>query len=112
MPETITADALRQAADLISDRRRWTRRVYARNERGVSTDPLAPTAVRWCMLGALEKVSAVERRTIYRALQRLDSPGTALAQLNDGPSGRLAAIAELRRLADLAERRERAANHG
>lgn len=48
---------LARAAELLSDPKRWARRVGARNAKGRKCDPLSAEAVRWCLGGALFKAA-------------------------------------------------------
>lgn len=44
--------------ELLAVERRWTQRAYARNKAGhVLANALDPTACRWCLVGAYEKVA-------------------------------------------------------
>lgn len=53
-----TAEVLREARELISDPKRWTRGVLARDAEGRSTGrgPFVPEAVCFCAFGAIAKV--------------------------------------------------------
>jgi len=107
--ETITAAQLRAAADLISDRRKWTTYAYARYRNGVRASVEEPRACRWCAVGAVARVSGVPILRIGAALAP-HGGDRELSEINDC-DGHAAAIAELRRLADLDEARERAVSN-
>lgn len=49
--------ALLAAKSLIADPNWWTKCAAARNRWGNGVDPSDPTAVRWCAVGAIEKVA-------------------------------------------------------
>lgn len=46
-------EILTGARELLSDRGRWTKRSYARDERGLGCSSLAKDAVCWCAAGAI-----------------------------------------------------------
>jgi hypothetical protein len=52
-----TIEVLEKARELISAPERWTYGMLARNQRGLSVDPLSDEAVSWCLSGALGKYS-------------------------------------------------------
>jgi hypothetical protein len=49
------AEVLIAARALIADPKRWTRDVFARNERGTPELAIGPEACCWCSVGALMK---------------------------------------------------------
>jgi hypothetical protein len=51
------ADLLREAHDLIIDERNWCTHTYARTRDGKKTASSGATAVAWCALGAIRRVS-------------------------------------------------------
>lgn len=104
MPVEITAAQLRQAADLIDSPSRWTKGAEARDARGALVPALADTAIRWCALGALCRVTNQHRWNVSAALNALEP--LQLVTINDH-GGRCAAIAALRYLTNLAEAREK-----
>lgn len=53
---TSVAETLRAARAVIEDRERWTQWAIARDSDHRAVDPQAPSAVRWCMLGAIRRV--------------------------------------------------------
>jgi hypothetical protein len=110
MPVEITADQLRAAADLITQRGKWTRKVYAVDEHGEPTGPQNERARKWCAVGAVARVAGLDPLDAEGWLYRLDPKveDEKITDINDS-RGKRAAIAELRRLADLAEARDRAA---
>jgi hypothetical protein len=67
------------ARSLIADPERWTTGAVARNRRGAVVSAHAPDAVRWDLLGALERVGASEDdlEPLY------DAAGESLAEFND-----------------------------
>ncbi len=42
--------------DILSSESRWTQRTYAKDQFGIHVMPDDPTAVCWCLAGALEKL--------------------------------------------------------
>jgi len=108
MPEvTITAAQLRQAADLIARRGMWTKWTYAVDEDGQTTDPHDIFACKWCAVGAVAHVALLSPWGAEKGLFQIDPAAEELTNVNDR-RGKRAAVAELRRLADLEEARERA----
>lgn len=51
-----TLQILKEARELLSDEKRWTRGAGARDANGVVTDILGSDAQCWCAAGALRKV--------------------------------------------------------
>lgn len=51
-----TLDILKQARELISDERRWTRGELARDSEGHEVDEDSPSAACWCSVGAVWRV--------------------------------------------------------
>ena len=49
------AKVLRDVADTLSAPHSWTQGCDARDARGNPVGPAAPTAVRWCLMGALNR---------------------------------------------------------
>ena len=91
---------LLKAADLLEDPRRWTRSVEARDASGRSVRWSSPKAVRFCAIGAIERVSAehgVSSLLVEKFIENKGSFGR-LIDLND-MKGRKAVITDLRRLA-------------
>jgi hypothetical protein len=109
---TITAAQLRGAAVLISDPTCWCRGHSAEDATGNYVAVSDPLAVRWCATGAIFAVigprGSIATEDIFDYLRSLDPNREALMRINDN-QGRLAAVAELHRLADLAAAREGAA---
>ena len=87
LAEAEAAQALRAAADLLATPHSWTQGCAARDARGNPVGPAAPTAVRWCLLGALDKHLINERPAAsilaQRALAQVIAPERASA-FNDG----------------------------
>lgn len=111
MPESmITSGQLRDAADLIAQRGKWTKGFYSVDEFGEPTEPDSALACKWCAVGAVARSARLDPELAERLLYRLSpkGEGDAIADINDG-RGKRAAIAELRRLADVAEALERTA---
>lgn len=52
---------VRAAIELISDPERWTRNILARDRAGHRCPASHPSAVRWCIVGALIKTGDVDR---------------------------------------------------
>ena len=81
------AQALRSAADLLAAPHQWTQGVSARNAKGTPVGPLDPKAVRWCLLGALDRELSDHRPAAsiiaQRALASVIAPERASAY-NDG----------------------------
>lgn len=53
----MTTALLREAADLISDRARWTQGCSAVSSRGDRVSVLSPDAVAWCASGAIRRLT-------------------------------------------------------
>ncbi len=49
-------DVLRGVRDLIADQPRWTPHASAVNAQGLRVSPYSEDAVRWCVLGAAERI--------------------------------------------------------
>ena len=56
-PNEADSTVLEHARTLISDRRRWTRGVLARDRQNRRVPPYDHRAVKWCALGALERAA-------------------------------------------------------
>ncbi|PDT15877.1 hypothetical protein CO670_15380 [Rhizobium sp. J15] len=56
-----TVEILKAARELISDEKRWTQTVYARDENGNSVNATDPMAVCFCSRGAIDKITAGNR---------------------------------------------------
>ena len=50
--------ALRAARRLLTPKKRWTQAASARNTRGRSVEPVSKAAACWCLMGAIERVTA------------------------------------------------------
>ena len=62
-------EILQAVRDLLEDESAWTKRAYARNERGHAVDSNSDAAVRWCLTGAVAKAvakAAAQRDRRYR----------------------------------------------
>lgn len=64
-------DVLVKARALIADPQRWTTGELARDNNGRGVDPLATTACKWCLEGAVERASDGERRPAVSAYSML-----------------------------------------
>ena len=62
-----------KAKELLSRREAWTRGVIARNASGQGVPPLDPSAVSWCIVGALVKCYNLKTQDYYMALSKLDT---------------------------------------
>lgn len=64
---------LQGVRELLSDEKRWTRGSYARDRLGRTTHSTSESAVCWCLIGALGKITNHERgaRSAERALERV-----------------------------------------
>ena len=73
MPEQLIED-LRALRELLSERSRWTRGAYARDEHeNKLNDPLAEEATCWCLSGAIKRVAKSmfnERQDVLRQAVR------------------------------------------
>jgi hypothetical protein len=85
------ATVLRLARTLIADEAHWTRGTYARTDQGNSCDSLAEAATRWCMTGAVRKVTLDGEAGPYRqamtfieAVLETDE-AASVAEFNDDP---------------------------
>lgn len=54
------------AYDILSDRSRWTRSHFARDQMGALTTPCSTQAVCWCAWGVTEKVCGMYGRRLER----------------------------------------------
>ena len=86
--ETLLAD-LKALHRLLSDRRRWTTALEARDFRGEAVNPLDPQATCFCLYGGIEKVSGGDgdrfsamRTSLFNVLP-VSAEGS-LAKFNDG----------------------------
>ncbi len=57
------------AADLIEPKGAWTRLTRARNALGREVEPCSDGAVRWCAIGALERVALNEGADFLNSLR-------------------------------------------
>ena len=89
------AELLAQVYHLFDDKSRWTRGTLARDENGREVWPVDGAAVRWCAIGAIDRVhgtsfSSLEKSKAHNellfTLQEMGYPGVATA--NDRPGGR------------------------
>ena len=53
-------DKIQKVKDLLSDKYRWTKDASARTKGGVLVCPTDKNAVKWCLYGAIEKVTHSE----------------------------------------------------
>lgn len=58
---------LKNARDLITSPERWTKTAFARDKNNEITSPSNPYAEKWCMLGAMFKVTKSNER--YKAIK-------------------------------------------
>lgn len=54
---------LKAVRELLSEESRWTTAAAARDVSGKPVYPLSPAAVKWCVLGALQKVIGLSSAT-------------------------------------------------
>lgn len=66
-----TAGVLLAAAELLRPPGAWTRHELARDERDHAAPPCSKRAVKWCVAGAIQRVTAGDRELIVRALEPL-----------------------------------------
>lgn len=66
-------------ADLLSDSSKWCQHAAALDASGAATDPSYPSAVQWCLVGAVEKIYSHER---YAILTRLSDYLLAYTRLS------------------------------
>jgi hypothetical protein len=74
--------------ELLTSARRWTKGDLARNSRGIGIIPYDSKAIRWCLLGAIDKCypGVKERRRIYLKIRiQLGSPNCNISGWNDSP---------------------------
>ena len=50
-------DNLKKIRTLLSDESKWTKHVYARNNYDTHTDELSDDACKWCLMGAILRVT-------------------------------------------------------
>lgn len=70
--------------ELLTDESKWTQKAYARDKDGKPTGALSPTAVCWCLDGAIRKCcpeSLEGRIEIFSKL--LDKTRMGIIQFND-----------------------------
>lgn len=93
MSRSLEQVILANARALLDNESRWTSGAWARDAQGVRCDPLAPEAVRWCAVGALE-VSAFgligekrQAKVIAKRIAKQIAPGPGgLVYINEcGP---------------------------
>lgn len=108
------SEILRGARELLSVRKRWTKGVYARDAFCVRVNSGNPSAVSWCLRGAINKVSGKHDRDQTAAsslLEGLLPDGLSIADWQDRPERTHAEVLDvLDRAIALAEREE--AGHG
>jgi hypothetical protein len=56
-PPPTVLDVLRQTRELLSSPSRWTKETFARDARGNEVSEVDPSACRWCLIGAIGRVS-------------------------------------------------------
>jgi hypothetical protein len=106
--ETQLLTDLRELRQLLEDPARWTQFTAARNANGARANPLSPVAVRWCLVGAIQRIAScvgTRRSQLHRALQNAASErwGVAVPVSHFNDSAR---HHELLDVIDLAIRRE------
>jgi hypothetical protein len=57
--------------ELLKDPDHWTQHCLARKEDDVRIFPSHPDAVKWCLVGGIDKVTPLEFRTLQYELKRL-----------------------------------------
>jgi hypothetical protein len=71
--------------ELLSSRERWTQGCMARNQSSLPVEPLDPSAVCWCLVGAMYKVNSnlplLDRYKVVDALYKKTDRG--LMSIND-----------------------------
>ena len=82
-------EVIGEAAKLIEDKRRWTHGALARDARGSRVEASDPQAVRWCVAGALEKVTSSWSEQERAEELLTESVGQGVTFIND-TWGRLA----------------------
>jgi hypothetical protein len=87
-----------KAYELLKSHRQWTRGAFARTARGVECDAADPRAVRWCLLGALQKCTEGHEYDRIRAAIRRELCTTCIAVWNDERATYDEVIRLLRRL--------------
>jgi hypothetical protein len=70
------ANVLDDAAELLTDPRRWTRHTEARDAVGASTHPKAEDAQRWCVGGAVVHVGNKDLQSFLHASDALRQAAT------------------------------------
>lgn len=81
-----TLEALIAARDLISDPKRWTQDVQARDKYGHRVGALHPSAAKWCAMGAIRRVGdPLPTRALTDSLMRASMTlfDTAPVNVND-----------------------------
>lgn len=85
MTTLTTLDILKKGRELIADPARWTKREFAKDEKGEPVLPESPSAVCFCSLGALDRVyafgSAAAHIRANRALT--EACGGSVPRFND-----------------------------
>lgn len=91
------SEALLMAAELVEHG--WTREQYARDSHGRPLMPDSPKAVRFCMYGAVMRVSRGD--TYRKACRLLQSVVPSPIDFNDKQTSKRPIIAALRKAAEL-----------
>lgn len=101
------ADVLERAADLIEPEGAWAQRDYARDGTGRPVDPCDPSAVCWCMNGAIAKATGETVILAEMLIDRLFIPAIPLRRApvswnDDACRTQAEVVAALREAAKLA----------
>lgn len=82
--------------ELFSGPEKWTKRAYARTQDGAVAPCDSAGAVRWCLVGALEKCypDHADKRTARAAIHAAIKKGT-IPEWNDAPGRTFAEVKEL-----------------
>lgn len=100
-----TLDILREALETVSDPGRFTQGAIARNRDGQTCSPISTAAVKWCVVGAIQRAAHPNGLSdpAFLALHKEHGEVSA-AIVNNGPDGRRRICAALRRAIKKLER--------
>jgi hypothetical protein len=68
---------------LLTDESNWTRFAGAKDAEGRITSTLSPTAVRWCIMGAVFKICGEDSKLVSPTIELLKKRSPKLTALND-----------------------------
>ena len=69
-------------SELLKTKDQWCQHKLAVNDLGNEVDSLDTDAVKWCLMGAIEKCFS-ERKKVYKTIVSLIKPFTCVSDFND-----------------------------